>query len=47
LLFHVDEHADTREPEIFLDKKATFKEVFDYTNFTLNVGNYIVPALKT
>lgn len=47
LLFHIDEHADMREPKSFLDKNANLEKVFNYTNFTLNVGNYIVPALKT
>lgn len=47
LLFHVDEHADMREPKIFLNKNVSLEEVFNYTNFTLNVGNYIVPALKS
>lgn len=47
LLFHVDEHADMREPLEFLSENPELQEVFDYTNFTVNVGNYIVPALKT
>lgn len=46
LLFHVDEHADMREPSNFLDKNSSLQEVFNYTNFTINVGNYLVPALK-
>lgn len=47
LLFHVDEHADMREPSKFLNENPSLEEVFNYTNFTINVGNYIVPALKT
>jgi len=46
LLYHVDEHADTRDPWEYLLKPDSedMQKVFEYTNFTLNVGNYIVPA---
>jgi len=49
LLIHIDEHADMREPENFLTKNQSLdlKKVFKYTNFELNVWNYIIPALKT
>jgi hypothetical protein len=48
LLFHVDEHSDMRDPWVFLEKKdlEDIENVFNYTNFTLNVWNYIIPALK-
>lgn len=48
LLYHVDEHADTRDPWKYLMKPDShdLQKVFDYTNFTLNVGNYIIPAEK-
>ena len=48
LLYHIDEHADTRDPWEYLTKKDTIdlKKVFDYTNFFLNVGNYIAPCEK-
>jgi len=48
LLYHIDEHADTRDPWEYLMKPDSedLKKVFDYTNFILNVGNYIVPAEK-
>lgn len=46
-LYHIDEHADTRDPWIYLKKEelSDLQKIFDYTNFTLNVGNYILPAV--
>lgn len=46
LLYHIDEHADTRDPGEYLLKPESedLRKVFQYTNFTLNVGNYIIPA---
>jgi len=45
-LFHVDEHADYREPETTLEK-TDLQSIFNYTNFSdINVGNYIIPAEK-
>jgi len=48
-LVHVDQHRDTREPgRCFKFPKPSeidLKAVFDYTNFELNVGNFIKPAL--
>lgn len=48
LVYHVDEHADTRDPWEYLLKPDSFdlNQVFEYTNFFLNVGNYIIPAEK-
>lgn len=48
LLYHIDEHADTRDPGEYLMKPESedLQKVFEFTNFTLNVGNYIVPAEK-
>lgn len=49
-LLHVDQHTDMREPEAWFDEKRLEKEglayAFRYTNETLNVGNFIQPALK-
>lgn len=45
-LVHVDQHRDTRIPERLYDG-TTLEDAFDYTNFHLNVGNYIVPAQAT
>lgn len=42
-LIHIDQHRDTRVPERLYDG-ATLDEAFAYTNFHLNVGNYVVPA---
>lgn len=44
-LVHVDEHKDMREPpELYSGK--TLEDAFVYVNQVLNVGNYIVPAMK-
>lgn len=47
-LYHIDEHADTRTPEKIISKEDVkdLKKVFEYTNFCLNVWNYIIPAQK-
>ncbi len=46
ILYHIDEHADSRDPEIELEK-TDIKSIFEYTNFSkINVWNYIVPAEK-
>jgi len=45
-LYHIDEHADYREPETILEK-TDLQSIFEYTNFSdINVGNYIIPAEK-
>ncbi len=48
LLYHIDEHADTRDPWKYLLKPDSedLQKVFEYTNFFLNVWNYIIPAEK-
>ncbi len=48
MLYHIDEHADMRDPWQYLLKPESedIQQVFEYTNFFLNVGNYIVPAQK-
>ena len=48
LLYHVDEHADTRDPWEYLLKPDSYdlEKIFHYTNFLLNVWNYIIPAEK-
>lgn len=45
-LIHIDEHADTRDNEKHLLKPDSYdlKKVFDFTNYVLNVGDYIIPA---
>lgn len=43
-LVHVDQHRDTRVPGRPFDHAATPADAFHYTNFELNVGNYVVPA---
>ena len=49
-LVHIDQHTDMREPQKWpsfsLNKTMDLKEVFDYANYLLNVGNFIQPALR-
>jgi len=46
ILYHIDEHADSRDPDQILEK-TDLESIFNYTNFSkINVGNYIVPAEK-
>jgi len=46
ILYHIDEHADYRDPEIDLEKIDS-ESIFNYTNFSdINVWNYIIPAEK-
>jgi hypothetical protein len=49
-LLHVDQHRDTREPPAPCPfrsiKDIDLSAAFEYTNFTLNVGNFIQPALQ-
>lgn len=48
-LVHVDQHTDMRDPEVYPSfslQQYSLKEAFTYTNYTLNVGNFIKPALK-
>ena len=50
ILVHVDQHTDMRKPinQIHgkLNQELTLDEIFLYTNYELNVGNFIEPALK-
>lgn len=46
-LIHMDQHKDTREPEQWLEAGIDhLDDIFKYTNFVLNVGNYILPAQR-
>ena len=42
-LIHIDQHKDMRVPERMYTG-TSIDDAFEYTNFLLNVGNYIVPA---
>lgn len=46
LLFHIDEHADTRDNNKYISNKDShdLSKVFEFTNYVLNVGDYIIPA---
>ncbi len=48
-LFHMDEHSDMRDSWKYLssDEILDLERVFEFTNFELNVGDYIVPAVKS
>jgi hypothetical protein len=48
-LIHIDAHTDLREPQEFLSKAEAqnLERVFEYTNYKLNVGNFILPAIET
>jgi len=47
-VYHIDAHADMRDPWVYLSKSESrdMQKVFEYTNFRLNVGNFIVPAMR-
>lgn len=44
-LVHIDQHKDMREPENYDVDVENIDDVFRYTNYVLNVGNFIKPAL--
>jgi len=48
ILYHIDEHSDLRDDKNYLLKPESenLQKVFDFTNFKLNVWNYIIPAKK-
>lgn len=50
-LCHIDQHTDMREPDAdppsLEAMSADLRLAFNYTNFDLNVGNFIRPALHT
>ncbi len=57
-VIHIDQHSDMTEPEIFFElkddvfqwenqKKNFLNYVFWYVNSFLNIGNFLVPALKS
>lgn len=48
ILFHIDEHSDMKDNGKYLFKSDScdLRKVFSFTNYVLNVGDYIVPALK-
>jgi len=45
-LYHIDEHADTRDNNKNISKQdiPDLQKVYDFTNLVLNVGDYIIPA---
>ena len=49
LLVHVDQHSDMRNPQKMISPEELndLQTVFEYTNYELNVGNFIQPALNS
>lgn len=45
-LIHIDQHKDTREPENYDIDIDNLDDVFRYTNYVLNVGSFIKPAIN-
>jgi hypothetical protein len=49
ILVHIDQHTDMRKPSTpfrkKLDDNLTLDEIFQHTNYELNVGNFIQPAV--
>ena len=48
ILIHIDQHADTRDNDKIISKSdsKSLEKVFDFTDFVLNVWDYIIPAQK-
>ena len=44
-LVHIDQHKDMRDPKNYTVDINNIDDVFRYTNYVLNVGNFIKPAL--
>lgn len=44
-LLHVDQHRDMRDASVPFTGGDDLARIFDYTNFVLDVGNFIKPAL--
>lgn len=45
-LLHIDEHSDLWDNEYEISDFSNLDEIWHFTNFSCNVGNYIVPAQK-
>jgi len=46
-LIHIDEHSDIKDSWKELPLYCDFKEIFEFTNFSLNVWDYIKPAISS
>lgn len=49
-LIHIDEHSDLWENKNTLDKNKALHDaqyIWEFTNFSCNVGNYIPPAIES
>ncbi len=45
-LIHIDEHSDLWDNVNDIQKESTLEDIFHFTNYQCNVGNYIQPALR-
>lgn len=45
-LIHIDQHSDMAEWKEYLYWKINEENLYKYTNYDLNVWNYIIPAIK-
>lgn len=45
-LVHIDEHSDLWDNSNDIPKNPTLEDIFHFTNYECNVGNYIQPALR-
>lgn len=45
-LYHIDEHSDLKDNKKYISKtdSKNLKKVFEFTNYSLNVWDYIIPA---
>lgn len=48
-IIHIDQHSDLNEAEVEIDlnKEEDIDYIWNYTNYVLNVGNYIKPSLNS
>lgn len=45
-LLHIDEHSDLWPNDNKIDDFSDLQKMWEFTNFSCNVGNYIIPAQK-
>lgn len=45
-LIHIDEHSDLWENNFEISDFSDLRKMWEFTNFSCNVGNYIAPALR-
>lgn len=45
-LFHIDQHSDLWENPNEIEDFENLEKMWEFTNFSCNVGNYIFPAMR-